>query len=134
MEIFTYLMYAIGFAAFGLMIHFALPLYRSGSTMSIWKQLGHILVLSLLFVLVLGIFVGDADELSELFNETTTYYLVSGAFSLLALRSAQTLYQKVQRFDYRQLIEYVAINLGSVAGFFVGNIINYLLIGDELIW
>lgn len=134
MEIFTYLMYAIGFAAFGLMIHFALPLYRSGSTMSIWKQLGHILVLSLLFVLVLGIFVGDADEFAELFNETTTYYLVSGAFSLLALRSAQALYQKVQRFDFRQLIEYVAINLGSAAGFFVGNIINYLLIGDELIW
>lgn len=134
MEILTYLMYSVGFAAFGGMIYIALPLYRSGSTMSIWNQLGRILALTLLFTVILGIFVGDVDAIDELFNETTTYYLFSGVLSLLALRASQALYKKVQRFDYQQLIEYVSINVGSAAGFFIGNVVNHYLLGTDLVW
>jgi len=134
MEILTYLIYSIGFAAFGLMIYVALPLYRIGSSMSIWNQLSRVLVLSLLFTLVLGIVVGDADEISELFNETTTYFIFSGVLSLLALRTAQKLNHNVDRFDYQQLIEYVSINAGSLAGFFLGNIVNHVLLESDLVW
>ncbi len=134
MEIMTYFFYAIGFALFGLMIYVALPLYRFGSKMSIWNQLARILVLTLLFSLVMGIFIGDADELSELFNQTTTYALLSGFFALLMLRSAQTLCKNISRFDYRQLIEYAAINVGSILGFFTGNVANHFLLGDDLVW
>jgi uncharacterized membrane protein len=134
MEIMSYLIYATGFALFGLMIYVALPLYRVGSTMSIWNQLGRTLVLSLLFTFVLGIFIGDADAISELLNETTTHNLFSAVLSLLALRTAQALNRKVDRFDYQQLIEYVSINAGSTAGFFLGNIVNHLLLESDLVW
>ncbi len=134
MEILPYFIYAIGFALIGLMIYVALPLYRSGSTMSIWNQLGRMLVLTLFFSMVMAIFIGDADELSEIFNETSSSAIASGVFALLALRAAQALYKQVSRFDYRQLIEYVAINVGCTAGFFASNIVNHLLLGDDLVW
>jgi sensor histidine kinase YesM len=134
MEIITYFIYAIGFALFGLMIYVALPLYRSGSTMSIWSQLVRMLVLTMSMSIVMAIFIGEADELSEIFNETSSSAIASGVFALLALRAAQALYKQVSRFDYRQLIEYVAINLGCTAGFFASNIANHLVLGDELVW
>ncbi len=134
MEITSYLIYATGFALFGIMIYVALPLYRVGSTMSIWNQLGRMLVLTLSMSIVMAIFIGEADELSEIFNETSSSAIASGVFALLALRAAQALYKQVSRFDYRQLIEYVAINVGCTAGFFAGNIVNHLLLGNDLVW
>jgi sensor histidine kinase YesM len=116
------------------MIYVALPLYRVGSTMSIWNQLGRMLVLTLSMSIVMAIFIGDADELSEIFNETSSSALACGVFALLALRAAQALSIQVSRFDYRQLIEYIAINVGCTVGFFASNIGNHLLLGDELVW
>jgi len=134
MNILNYLIYSLGFGAFGLLIYIAIPLYRKGDELSIGNQVLRMTALGITLALLLVFFSDDHDSWDAYMSPYMFFLPITGVVSLLVLRLTQKLNRYVKRFDIQQLLEYVSINVSTVLGFLMVNIGSHFILGEDLVW
>jgi len=134
MNILNYLIYSLGFGAFGLLIYIAIPLYRKGDELSIGNQVLRMAALGITLAFTLIFFSDDHDSLDAYLSPYMFFLPIIGVVSLLGLRLTQKLNRFVKRFDFQQLLEYISINVSTVLGFLMVNIGSHFILGEDLVW